>query len=115
MIATDALRHQPLVLDGERVGDLVSLGLRVVFYTTDKRLADLDGRHFTCFESAAAAVRESLAAERARTGRHQRSWRTGARAAATRARVGLKPKQPVLAFPSADAGPLDPADRRSGH
>lgn len=47
------LGHRPVVIDGKRVGDLVSLDLKVVFYTTLPALAALDGK---IYESEAAAV-----------------------------------------------------------
>jgi hypothetical protein len=61
MIRIDPVQHHPLTIDGERVADVVSLGLRVVLFTTDPRLAALDGKYFGGFDSAAAAVREALA------------------------------------------------------
>ncbi len=47
------LGHRPVVIDGKRVGDLVSLDLKVVFYTTLPALAALDGK---IYENEAAAV-----------------------------------------------------------
>ncbi len=49
------LGHRPVVIDGKRVGDLVSLDLKVVFYTTLPALADLDGK---IYDDEAAAVAE---------------------------------------------------------
>ena len=49
------LGHRPVVIDGKRVGDLVSLDLKVVFYTTLPALADLDGK---IYDSEAVAVSE---------------------------------------------------------
>lgn len=70
MIRIDPVHHHPLTIDGERVADVVSLGLRVVLFTTDPRLTALDGKYFAGFDSAAAAVREILAC----TPKTARSW-----------------------------------------
>lgn len=56
----ESLRHHAVVIGGERVGDLVSLGLRVVFYTTDPRLETLDGAYYCSMESAVEAARNAL-------------------------------------------------------
>ena len=56
------LRHQAVVIDGERVGDLVTLGMQVVFYTTDPALADLDGQKYPDFDRAVIAIRAVLKA-----------------------------------------------------
>lgn len=109
MMIIDPLRHHPLTIDGERVGDVVSLGLRVVVYTTDKRLADLDGKHFAGFDSAVAAVREALAADklRERAGTVARLWPTPR--PAQKLRPAAKPQPAQGTFP-----PLQPAAPRRG-
>lgn len=55
------LGHRPVVIDGKRVGDLVSLDLKVVFYTTLAPLADLDGRIFDSDAAAMAEIRRIAA------------------------------------------------------
>jgi len=55
--------HEPVVLGGKRVGDLVSLGRAFVFYTTHERLAALDGKVFAHADAARAAVRAALASQ----------------------------------------------------
>ena len=59
------LRHRPVVIGGERVGDLVSLEQKVVFYTTVAALAHLDGKIFGGFGEAEATIQTALAPERA--------------------------------------------------
>lgn len=54
------LRHRPVVIRGERVGDLVSLEQKVVFYTTVPALAHLDGRIFDGFASAMTEIGRAL-------------------------------------------------------
>ena len=55
------LIHRPVVIGGERVGDLVSLEQKVVFYTTSSALAHLDGRIFDSFAEAEARIRSATA------------------------------------------------------
>lgn len=55
------LRHRPVVVDGERVGDLVTLERKVVFYTTHPALAHLDGGRFDSFADAMKTIQASLA------------------------------------------------------
>jgi hypothetical protein len=52
------------MIAGERVGDLVSIGQRVVLYTTHPSLLHLDGKRFGSFDLAAAVA--LAAVERAR-------------------------------------------------
>ena len=54
------LGHRPVVIDGKRVGDLVSLDLKVVFYTTLPVLAELDGKIFDSESDATAEIRTVL-------------------------------------------------------
>ena len=54
------LGHRPVVIDGKRVGDLVSLDLKVVFYTTLTALADLDGKIYDSEQAATAEIRKVL-------------------------------------------------------
>lgn len=54
------LGHRPVVIDGKRVGDLVSLDLKVVFYTTLTALADLDGKIYNSEQAATAEIRKFL-------------------------------------------------------
>ena len=54
------LGHRPVVIDGKRVGDLVSLDLKVVFYTTLPALADLDGKIYDSEGDATADIRTVL-------------------------------------------------------
>ena len=51
------LTHKPLVIDGDRVGDMVTLDTKIVFYTTDAKLAHLDGQRFDDEIAVASAVR----------------------------------------------------------
>ncbi|MEQ8967950.1 MAG: hypothetical protein RID91_19190 [Azospirillaceae bacterium] len=53
--------HVPVTLEGERFGDLVSLGDEFVFYTTDSRLSALDGKVFADIDDVAEAIRAVLA------------------------------------------------------
>jgi len=53
--------HVPVTLEGERFGDLVSLGEDFVFYTTDSRLSGLDGKVFADIDDVAEAIRAVLA------------------------------------------------------
>jgi hypothetical protein len=59
-----SLDHRPLMIAGERVGDVVSIGERVVLYTTHPSLLHLDGKRFGSFDLAAAVALAAL--ERAR-------------------------------------------------
>jgi hypothetical protein len=52
--------HQCLSLDGEPVGDLVSVGSRVTFFTVRRELRLLDGRIFRSIEDVRSAVRATL-------------------------------------------------------
>ena len=54
------LGHRSVVIDGKRVGDLVSLDLKVVFYTTLTALADLDGKIYDSEQDATAEIRKFL-------------------------------------------------------
>ena len=54
------LGHRPVVIDGKRVGDLVSLDLKVVFYTTLPALIALDGKIYDSERAAVAEIREVL-------------------------------------------------------
>lgn len=55
------LRHRPVVIGGKRVGDLVSLEQKAVFYTTVPTLAHLDGKIFDSFAQAEAKIRSAIA------------------------------------------------------
>ena len=59
------LRHRPVVIGGKRVGDLVSLELKVVFYTTVPTLAHLDGKIFESDADAIAKIRSALTPDKA--------------------------------------------------
>ncbi len=59
------LRHWPVVIGGERVGDLVSLEQKVVFYTTVPSLAHLDGKIFNSSAEAEAEIQSVIAPDRA--------------------------------------------------
>lgn len=48
--------HQCLSLDGEQIGDLVSVGARVTFFTVCADLRDLDGRIFKSADEVRNAV-----------------------------------------------------------
>jgi hypothetical protein len=48
--------HQCLSVDGEQIGDLVSVGPRVTFFTVCADLRDLDGRIFKSAEEVRHAV-----------------------------------------------------------
>lgn len=54
------LNHKPLVIDGDRVGDLVTLDTKVVFYTTVAALAHLDGQRFDDEGAVDRAVRTAM-------------------------------------------------------
>ena len=54
------LGHRPVVIGGERVGDLVSLGQKVVFYTTVPALAHLDGKMFDGFAEAEVQIQIAI-------------------------------------------------------
>ncbi len=54
------LGHRPVVIDGKRVGDLVSLDLKVVFYTTLTALAALDGKIYDSEQAARAEIQKLL-------------------------------------------------------
>jgi len=59
------LGHRPVVIDGKRVGDLVSLDLKVVFYTTLPALAALDGKIYDGVSEAMAEIGKVLAPHQA--------------------------------------------------
>jgi len=59
------LGHRPVVIDGKRVGDLVSLDLKVVFYTTLPALAGLDGKIYDGEAEALADIRKVLVPDKA--------------------------------------------------
>ena len=59
------LGHRPVVIDGKRVGDLVSLDLKVVFYTTLPALAALDGKIYDGVSEAMAEIGKALAPHQA--------------------------------------------------
>lgn len=59
------LGHRPVVIDGKRVGDLVSLDLKVVFYTTLPALAALDGKIYDGVSEAMAEISKVLAPHQA--------------------------------------------------
>jgi hypothetical protein len=48
--------HQCLSVDGEQIGDLVSVGAQVTFFTVCADLRDLDGRIFRSAEEVRRAV-----------------------------------------------------------
>jgi hypothetical protein len=52
--------HIPLLIDDVHMGDLITLGRRVAFYTVRRELRPLDGRTFDSPRDAAAAVRSIL-------------------------------------------------------
>jgi hypothetical protein len=52
--------HQCLSVDGEPVGDLLTVGSRVTFYTVRRELRLLDGRIFRSIEDVRSAVRAKL-------------------------------------------------------
>lgn len=52
------------MIRGKRVGDLVSLELKVVFYTTIPSLAHLDGKIFASFSEAIAEIRRAYATDK---------------------------------------------------
>lgn len=54
------LGHRPVVIDGNRIGDLVSLDLKVVFYTTLPALAALDGKIYDSEQDATSEIAEAL-------------------------------------------------------
>ena|GEM_PF-1690702 len=54
------MRNMTISIDGERLGDLISLGDRYVFFTTHARLRQLDGAHFDSPQSARRAVGVAL-------------------------------------------------------
>ena len=54
------LTHKPLVVDGDRVGDMVTLDTKVVLYTTVRTLAHLDGERFDDEKAVERAVRAAL-------------------------------------------------------
>jgi hypothetical protein len=53
--------HQCLSIDGEALGDLVSVGSRVAFFTVRKELKPLDGRLFASVADLRSAVKAALA------------------------------------------------------
>lgn len=59
-----AVRNLTISIDGERLGDLISLGDRYVLYTTHGRLGDLDGARFDTPQAARRAVGLALARAR---------------------------------------------------
>jgi hypothetical protein len=52
--------HIPLLIDDSQMGDLITVGRRVTFYTVRRELGPLDGRTFDSPHDAAAAVRTML-------------------------------------------------------
>lgn len=52
--------HSPVVIDGKRLGDVVTLDTKVVFYTTVSALAHLDGQRFDDNDDVERAVRAAL-------------------------------------------------------
>ncbi len=52
--------HHCLSVDGEPVGDLVSVGSSVTFFTVRRELRRLDGRIFRSIEDVRSAVRTTL-------------------------------------------------------
>ncbi len=60
-----AFGHRPVVIDGRRVGDLVSLDLKVVFYTTVRALAALDGKIFDNETAAESEIRKMMVSGKA--------------------------------------------------
>ncbi len=59
------LGHRPVVIDGKRVGDLVSLDLKVVFYTTLPTLAALDGKIYDGVSQAMEEIGKAMAPHQA--------------------------------------------------
>lgn len=59
------LRHRPVVIGGKRVGDLVSLELKMVFYTTVPSLAHLDGKIFESVSHAKTEIARALKPDKA--------------------------------------------------
>lgn len=55
------IEHRPVVIDGQRLGDLISCEHRFRFYSTDPDLQDLDGHAFDAVADAMAAVKRALA------------------------------------------------------
>lgn len=55
------IEHRPVVIDGQRLGDLVSCDRRYRLYTTDPDLSGLDGSAFDGVDEALAAVKRALA------------------------------------------------------
>lgn len=53
------------MIDGRRVGDLVSLDLKVVFYTTVRALAALDGKIFDNETAAESEIRKMMVSGKA--------------------------------------------------
>jgi hypothetical protein len=56
------IEHRPVVIDGQRLGDLVSCDRRFRFFTTDSDLAALDGQAFEDVSVAMAAIKRALVA-----------------------------------------------------
>lgn len=54
------LSHRPVVIGGKRVGDLVSLEQKVVFYTTVPALAHLDGKIFDGYSDVMKEIRITI-------------------------------------------------------
>ena len=52
--------HIPLLVDDTQMGDLITVGRRVAFYTVRQELHLLDGRTFDSPHDAATAVRMIL-------------------------------------------------------
>ena len=50
------IRHDPVILRGERMGDAISIDHRIMFFTTRPELADLDGRTFEDIAALQMAV-----------------------------------------------------------
>ncbi|NBC95023.1 MAG: hypothetical protein GVY27_01565 [Deinococcus-Thermus bacterium] len=58
------MRNLAISIDGERLGDLISLGDRYVLYTTHTRLQSLDGARFETPQAARREVARALARAR---------------------------------------------------
>jgi hypothetical protein len=55
--------HMPLMIDGEPIGDLITVGGFVSLFTARRDLAPLDGRVFRSADDAREAVQHALSAE----------------------------------------------------
>jgi hypothetical protein len=81
--------HSALQFEGERVGLVISLGDRYVFYTDRRCLAALDGAIFGSVRAIEDAVREQMTPQRPAA--RPRLASTSARAAAGPRRPGFGP------------------------